>query len=402
MSSPPPPAVDRAGLPADFSLVLGGPLYQLFRRTRLSGGTLELLRRRIVVITSLAWIPLLVLTLVDGVAFGAKVTVPFLLDIDAQVRFLVALPFLIVAELVVHQRMRAVLAQFELQGLVPREVRAAFDAAVASAMRLRNSTAAEVILIAIVYGVGILVLWRSYLALDIPTWYATPAEGRLRPRLAGWWYLFVSVPLFQFLLLRWYFRFVVWARFLWQVSRLPLAYAPMHPDRMGGIGFLSRVSHAFAPVLFAEGAILAGTLANRIFYEGAKLPAFSVEIAAFVGFSVFFVVGPLLVFVVPLAAAKRAALRDYGHLARRYVDGFEAKWLRGPAPPGESLVGSADIQSLADLGNSFEIVKGMRMVPVTRDTVVQLAVATLLPIAPLLLTMVSMEQILERALGFVF
>jgi hypothetical protein len=402
MPSPQQPAVDLGGLPADFSLVLGGPLYQLFRRTRLSGGALELVRRRIVVITLLAWIPLLVLTFLDGVAYGDKVAVPFLLDIDAQVRFLVALPLLVVAELVVHVRMRTVLGQFELQGLVPGEVRAAFDAAVASAMRLRNSTAAEVVLIAIVYGVGILVLWRAYLALDVPTWYASPADGRLRPRLAGWWYLFVSLPLFQFLLLRWYFRFVVWARFLWKVSRLPLAYAPMHPDRMGGIGFLSRVSHAFAPVLFAQGAILAGTLANRIFYEGAKLTAFSVEIAAFVAVAVFIVVGPLLVFVRPLADAKREALRDYGHLARRYVDTFEDKWLRGAAPPGEPLVGSADIQSLADLGNSFEIVKGMRMVPITRDTVVQLAVVTLLPIAPLLLTMVSMEQILERALGFVF
>ena len=32
--------------PADFSLVLGGPLYQMWRRTHLSGDGLELLRRR--------------------------------------------------------------------------------------------------------------------------------------------------------------------------------------------------------------------------------------------------------------------------------------------------------------------------------------------------------------------
>jgi hypothetical protein len=42
----------------EFSLVLGGPLYQLFRRTRLTGDALELLRRRIFVLTLLPVLPL--------------------------------------------------------------------------------------------------------------------------------------------------------------------------------------------------------------------------------------------------------------------------------------------------------------------------------------------------------
>jgi hypothetical protein len=46
--------------PPDFSLVLGGPLYQLWRRTRLSGDALELLHRRIVALPMLAWVPLLI------------------------------------------------------------------------------------------------------------------------------------------------------------------------------------------------------------------------------------------------------------------------------------------------------------------------------------------------------
>jgi len=59
-------------------------------------------------------------------------------------------------------------------------------------------------------------------------------------------------------------------------------------------------------------------------------------------------------------------------------------------------VGSADIQSLADMANSFEVVRGMRVVPITRDTLVQLVVTTLLPVAPLLLTMISFEELLSR------
>ncbi len=212
----------------------------------------------------------------------------------------------------------------------------------------------------------------------------------------------MSLPLFQFLLLRWYFRLFIWARFLWQVSRLELNLQPTHPDRCGGLGFLADVSHAFAPVLLAQGALLAGNFANRIFYAGAKLPEFKVELIGLVAVMVFAVLGPLLVFGPQLADAKRRGLREYGILAQRYVREFDRKWLRGGAPADEPFVGSGDIQSLADLGNSFEVVKGMRWVPFTSQTVLQLAVITLAPVVPLTLTMISLEELLERVFKIVF
>jgi hypothetical protein len=228
-----------------------------------------------------------------------------------------------------------------------------------------------------------------------------PEGGELRLQLAGWWYLLVSLPVFQFILVRWYFRLFIWARFLWHVSRMDLAYAPMHPDRNGGIGFLSRIGFAFAPLLLAQGTLLAGMIANRIFFEGAALAAFKLEIFAFVAIMVGVVLAPLLVFIPPRARAKREGLREYGHLAKQYIDEFDAKWLRAGARGGEPLVGSADVQSLADMGNSFEIVRGMRLVPITRDTLLQLVVVTLLPVAPLLLTMISPEEIIGQLLKVV-
>jgi len=386
----------------DFSIVIGGPLFQTLRRAHLTGDALELVRRRIVVFALLAWLPLLALSILDGKAWGDAVAVPFLYDVDVHARFLVALPLLIVAELVVYKRMRAVVAQFVTLGLVRGAVRERFDAAIASAMRLRNSVVAEVLLMALVYGVGILFVWRHYAALATPTWYATPEEGNLLLGLAGWWYVLVSLPLFQFILVRWYFRIFIWARFLWQVSRMEVAYAPMHPDRNGGIGFVSRIGYAFAPLLLAQGTLLAGMMANHIFFEGASLASFKLEIAAFVAIMVGVVLAPLLVFIPPLARAKRSGMRDYGHLAKRYVDEFDAKWLQPAAAGAEPLVGSADVQSLADMGNSFEVVRNMRLVPITRDTLLQLVVMTLLPVAPLLLTMISPEELLGQLLKVLF
>jgi hypothetical protein len=388
--------------PRDFSLALGGPLYQLWRRGRLTGDALEMMHRRVIVLSLLAWLPLLLLSVAQGTAWGGRVAVPFLQDVEMHVRLLVALPLLIVAELVVNQRTRLTVRQFVERGLIPDAARARFDAIIDSAMRLRNSVIAEVSLIAFVYVVGVGFIWRTQVALPVASWYGTPAAGTWHPTLAGWWMGCVSLPVFQFLLLRWYFRLFIWTRFLWQTSRLDLTLVPTHPDRSGGLGFLALVGYAFSPLLVAQGALVAGTIAERIFYAGATLPQFKLELVGVVVVLVFLVLGPMLVFGPKLAAAKREGLREYGTLAQRYVREFDQKWLRGGAAADEPFVGSGDIQSLADLGNSFQVVQDMRLVPFTWQTVLQLAVAILVPVAPLLLTMFSLEQLVGEAIKMMF
>ena len=87
--------------PEDFSLVLGGPLFQLLRKAHLEGDALELLHRRIIASVVLTWFPLLILSLLSGVTSGAG-SVSFFHDIEVHARFLIALPVLIGAERLVH------------------------------------------------------------------------------------------------------------------------------------------------------------------------------------------------------------------------------------------------------------------------------------------------------------
>jgi hypothetical protein len=385
----------------DFSLVLGGPLFQLLRRTHLSDDALTMVRQRIIVISLLTWLPLLLLSTLEGHVLGGS-AVPFLLDLEVHVRFLGALPLLIGAELVVHRRMGPLVKVFLERRLVPESDITRFEAAIASAFRLRNSVLAEVLLIAVVYVVGILIIWRQYITLDTATWYATPSPVGSTLSLAGMWYGYISLPIFQFLLCRWYFRLFIWMRFLWQLSRIPLHLVPTHPDRLGGLGFLSKTVYAFALLALAHGTLLAGPLANRIFYVGASLLDYKGEIALLVVFVLGLVLGPLLVFAPQLAQAKRTGLREYGTLAERYAREFDSKWLRGGAPADEAFVGSADIQSLADLGNSYEVVRSMHLAPITREMIVQVAVVTLAPLVPLLLTMMPLEELIKKLLGILF
>src|SRR5687768_6139900 len=98
--------------------------------------------------------------------------------------------------------------------------------------------------------------------------------------------MLVSAPIFQFIQLRWYFRFFLWFLLLFRVSRLNLHLVPIHPDRTGGLGFLGASPLAFAPVLIAQGTILAGLIASRIFFGGQTLPEFKVQIVGFIAFFV--------------------------------------------------------------------------------------------------------------------
>lgn len=385
----------------NFSLVLGGPLYQLLRRAHLSDDALMMVRQRVVVIALLGWLPLLVLTAVQGNLWGQRVAMPFVLDLEVHIRFLIVIPLLVVAELVVHQRMRLIARTFLERHLIPEDDLPRFDKAITSALRLRNSVVAEVLLLAIVYGVGVSVVWRQFTSLSADSWYA-PAWLGSNHSLAGFWYSYVGLPMFQFLLLRWYFRIFIWARFLWHVSRIRLVLVPTHPDRLGGLGFLSGTVYAFSVLVVAHGAMVSSQIAGRIFFVGAKLPDFDTEIAVVALFLLCVIIGPLLVFLPQLSQARRTGLREYGNLAEAYVRAFDTKWLRGGNSRNEMLIGSADIQSLADLVNAFDVVRSMRRVLVTRDAILQLGVALALPMLPLALTMMPLKELVRRLAGIVF
>jgi hypothetical protein len=376
----------------NFSLVLGGPLYQLWLRLRLLDPPVRYVERRVAAVVAVTWLPVLLLAALGGTLFGGA-TIPFFFDVDAHVRLLVALPLLIIAEPVVHWQLSMQVRQLEERGVIAPEDRGRFAAIIDETMRLRNSMAIELVILACALGLGYWI-WRQEFASRVGTWYMTPAESLTA---AGAWYAFVSLGVFRFVLFRWYFRFVLWYIFLWRVSRLKLQLNALHPDGVGGIGFLGASVSALAPVLIAQSATVSGAIAGQILHEGMKLPAFYFEIGAVV--AVLLVVGlaPLVFLVAPLLAASLQGRREYGLLAMRYAEQFRAKWHGGRAQDAE-LLGSADIQSLADLGVAHERVTKMRVLPLDRQAIVRVAALIALPFAPLVFTVIPLNELLARAL----
>jgi hypothetical protein len=380
----------------DFSLVFGGPLYQLYLRTGLALPTLELVPRRVLVFVLICWFPPFALSLFTGRLTGG-VSIPFLFDAEVQIRCLIAIPLLVGSELFVHRQMQTIVQEFLERDIIAPEDRPIFADLVASVARLRNSVTAEAVLLLIAATAGAWA-WSRYAAPNSSSWYKPGGGADSRMTAAALWYAFVSLSILRFLVLRWYFRVFIWYRFLWRVRLLPLRLNYFHPDRAAGLGFLEQSLFAFAPVLVAQSVIVAATFGNRLWHLGAKLIDFEAEMLGVAFWLVLIVLAPLCFFVKTLNVGRLVARREFGILASRYVNDFRRKWIHNGNDWEEELLGDSDIQSLADLGNSYGVVEEMRIVPFKWTTALRILILMMFPMASLVLTMVPFVRIVNQLL----
>jgi hypothetical protein len=385
-----------AEAPPEFSLVRGGPLYDLTQRLRTFGGPLGQVRLG-VGIALVAWVPLLALAVLEGSRPGEGATISFLASLNTHVRFLIAIPLAFVAELWIDPRLHQFVQGLVTTRLVPRSDLPSLERAVRLAHRLRDSVMVEVTLAVLALASVHLGVRPFDLPTDISSWRATGTGEALRPTLAGWWYAAVALPIYQFLLARWIWRIVVWAVFLRRLARLRLQLIPTHPDLVGGLGYLPVAQSHFEVLCLAFAAVAAATQAERMWFAGAPLESFTLPALGVVLLNLLLYVGPLLCFSPKLVAVKRRGLREYGAVATAYVQSFDAKWLRGGYPPRESFLGSGDIQSLNDLAGGFGVIRQMRVVPFGPALVLLLIGASLLPMAPLLFLAFPLDELLGLA-----
>jgi hypothetical protein len=380
----------------------GGIFFELFRRAGANEATLQRMRTlAIFILPLIAWLPLAALSAFDGRLFGGGGT-PFVRDLSAHIRLLVALPLFLIAGRVAEARIRPTLQQFLTRDLIPDRSMERFRASVASAFRLGDSVLADVVIIALIYAFDAFVVRRTEIAANAGAWFSNPSDVGPVLTIGGVYYAYVSLPILQFVLLRWYYRLFIWGRFLRHTARLGLRLVPTHADRVGGLGFLITGTQAFTFFAMAHGALLAAWLATPVVVGRVSLPDFKAEIAVVVAFVLVFTVGPLLWYLPVLARTKRRGILEYGALAARYVREFDNKWVQNKGDAGEPLIGSADIQSLADMGNSYTVVADMRSLPITLQMIVGFVIATLLPVAPLLLTLMPLSEILKKLAGILF
>ncbi len=329
----------------------------------------------------------------QGQAIGHQVRIPFLYDFAAYTRFLIAIPLLILAEGLIERRVAEAVAHFVHAGLVPEANHGDYESALHRARNLRDSTLAEGVLVGLA-ALSVVVV-RHEFPFDFSTWRSLVSDSVHTRTLAGWWYLVVGMGLFQCLIWRWLWRLFVWYSFLWRVSKLDLRLISTHPDRAAGLGFVGEAQRVFWSIVFAFSATTAGVLANEIIYGGVPLTSYEIPIAGYLVVVLLIFLGPLLMFMPRLFKAKTKSLHDYSTLAITHNQMFDGKWVQGDNPKGEPVLGTPEISSLADLCNAYDVLDRMRLVPFDPADAVVLLLAALIPMTPLLLTVMPLERILE-------
>jgi hypothetical protein len=375
-----------------FSLTEGGPGSAFMKRVHLvqpkmGAGS----PRTAVILMALTWLPLAIMCLVDGLAFSG-VTLPFFYDLAAYARFMIAVPVLVLADIPVGARFRQVVEHFLESHLIREEQMKEFGVILIDALRLRDSRVAEMTIVVVVY----LSTYNALAGVHLEqgtTWFR-PLPGQGLSGL-GYLYAFVALPIFQFLFFRWLYRMALWTRILWKISKLDLLLTPTHPDATGGLAFLGKGLIPFGLILFALSAVVAGGIANRILYSGGKFGDFELSYAALFVIALLVFAGPVLVFIPDLVVLKQRGLMEYAVLGSEYTQAFHQRWILRSNPADEPLLGSADIQSLADLGNSFEIIRKMRVLPIAVSDFIAMALPGLVPVLPLATTVMPLGEILK-------
>jgi hypothetical protein len=353
--------------------------------------------RRAFLFALVSWAPLAALAAVQGLAINADPRRSLLLDFTVYARFLVAVPIFILGEIVADSRYSMIVNYLLRSGIVTGSERQAYDDLLSSTRRLRDSRSAEILWMVSAYIGAVLSVFYSARS-DQPTWLVDGAAGSIPLSWAGGWYAAVSLPLFQFLLYRSVWSWIIWVRFLWRLSRFRLRLTPTHPDLAGGLNILGDSPYAIAVFVFAIGAVLSAALIMQVSYMGASVVIYHNVFIVYLLLALVISFGPLLVFIGKLDRLRQRGLRDYGTLASRHAQLFDEKWIKRTGVTEDIVeipLGSPDVSSISGLKSSYETVKRMRFFPFGLRALVFLVAAALIPMVPLMLMEFPLQKILK-------
>ena len=350
---------------------------------------------RILVLSGIAWLPLVVLTFFDGTLISTDITMPFVKDVVPYVRGLIVIPLLVIADNVIEPMMIKTSSYLRASGIVPESDIRHLDNAEGATSYLINTKWIQVLLALL----AILVSWvlqADYVDMwterNVTSWALHLEGDKVDETLAGMWFLLVTSPMVSFLLYRWIWRFLVWSIFLYRVSRMKLALYASHTDLSGGLAIIGYGQSLFAIIFIIIASLIASDLASNILYEGEKLVDVKQVVLVFIVISILVIAAPLFFFTNKLVSLKRNSLAAYGALQQQISRDFHRHWIDNKA---KELVDSMQPSAMADYSAVYEVVDNMRVVPLNPKAVFVLAIVLFVPFLPLALTEQSIWDVLK-------
>lgn len=427
-----------------FSLFEGDRLTRLFQRLGMGGYRWYDLAKRSLLLIFVTWVPLAVLSVISQVHWIQPPGQNFFLDFAAYGQMLIALPIFLIAERLIDWQTREASRYFVTTGVVQpgdavRLVRINWQL-----KQLRHSMWPDLVCIALGY-----VLTASWMIPEMlndrDTWHAMGPIAQLPPKTCdslgncseepsdplawftwlqliflgplttfevfrespqpltwpGLFELLVAGPLTTYWWLRWAVKIGLWTWYLYQISNLRLNLVTSHPDKTGGIGFLSDTQTKFGSVILAYGiSYVAPTVLYKLKFEGATFAVLSVwgSAAGFVVGAPLFFTLPLFMFTRQLYHSKMHALELFQERSMERAKAFEEKWLKACTSGHYELMSGSDLAGLNALNHVYDHIHKMRVVPFDLRSFSELVSSALGPMVPLLPYLVNVPEPLLKSL----
>jgi hypothetical protein len=374
------------------SLVRGDLLFRFQRRIGLIPAEGLGLVRRALFWSLFAWLPVAAWAWYAGRVMSPLADEPLLAHFGVQVRCLVAIPLLILAEGPAHGITTRLLPHFVRSGLVSGTQIPAFRAAIVAAAKMRDATLPWVAMIGVVLALNTIaeLANRSHEV----AWGLERGTSSTSLGFGALWFLYIARPIHLALLVAWFWRIVlVWSLFR-RIAKLDLSLVPTHPDRAGGLGFLEQIPKIFAPVVLALSAVLAARWAHDVVHHGVHVHDLRMQMGAFVLLAVLLFASPLLAFVPLMARTKRRSLLEYATLVGHHGRMVRDRWIVGTKLDDDALLSAPELGPVADTGAAYDAVAAMRVLLIGKATIVPLLIAAALPLIPVLAIEIPITKIL--------
>jgi hypothetical protein len=374
--------------PTELSLVRGGPFYRAEQAARLIYPNGWYIGRRIAALIAISWVPLFVIT----AFFNSDGLRSLLMDYRVHARLLIAVPALLIGEIVMHSRFREVFIYLREANLLDAQHMAYMDGVVAKLVRLRDAFLPELVIVALIF-VRIALRYRAL--VDTTPWLGQELGAGYHFTAAGWYAVLVSGPLFNFLLALAFWRWLLWTFFAFKLSRRDLKVVATHPDKRGGLSFLAVSISAFAPIAFAVCTAIGSTWRHDVLRHGAHVINFKLSAIVLLLLIILVALGPLLFFVPRLSALRRIGVLEYGILGQFQSTEFHKKWIMHRAGNEAEFFLAPEINILAGFGNKYEKIEQLLPFPADKGSLYALAVAVAVPALTVILTEIPLAVVLE-------
>ncbi len=349
----------------------------------------------------LCWVPLAVITLIQGSFWTGNTDTSFVTNFDIQARLLITMPLLIWSEKQVSARLGLIIGQFKNSGIVSRKDYGTFDRIVEKNLKFLRSRSSYIFIFILCYVQVIAVLLYESENTAFLSWQLLDEGVAGRLNLAGKWSTLISRPFVLFLFYRWFLRIIVWSVILRKISKLNLNLFAVHPDLAGGIGFLGYSIRYFSPVAFAIAATVVGNMADFMLIEGLHLADMKLAILGFVIFITLLFTLPLLFFTGKLIDAREQSVYENNDFANGIYRELRTKLSKGYDKVNEEDLSSPDYSAASDLSGVINNALNMKFLPFSMKDMLPFWAMAALPFLGIVLLEVPFSELFSKVFSIV-